>query len=206
MKSYDQICTKIFSDHIDIEYGILEGSNTILFIKVGQGGNIYGYENKYLHIAHRMRAQFGYTVIVSSNPFNGQNPLDQAMDVMGVYAESKGFLTYEVHYMGHSNGALIGFTWGHLYPQIKKMLLINGPLMVNWHRSKAGLAQIKDKTVTFVYGEKDPSHFFVGHLKPFAEESEQIHLVTVDNADHHFKGMLEAFIALPEIYLGAEMK
>lgn len=204
MESFDTVLTKIFTDHIDIEYGIIEGNNTIVLIKVGQNGTIYGYENKYLHIATQLHAQFGYTVMVSSNPFNGKNPLDQAFDVIEEYCETKGFASYEVRYMGHSNGAVIGFTWGHTYPQITKMLLINGPLMVNWHKSKAGLTKIKDKVVTFVYGEKDPSHFFVRHLHPFTENNEHVNVVVAKEADHNFTGMLETFLALPIRYLGEE--
>lgn len=201
MKPYDRILTKIFSDHIDIQYGIIEGNETILLIKVGQNGGVYGFEDKYLKIANQMHEQYGYTVITSSNPFNGKNPLDQAMEVIEDYCIQKGFDSYDVQYMGHSNGALIGFSWGYLYPQIKKMLLINGPLMINWHKSKAGLTKIKDKTVTFIYGEKDPSHFFVGHLKPFTEANDDIHVVVVKDAGHNFENMLDTFLALPEQYL-----
>ena len=37
-----------------IDYGIIEGNNNILFIKVGQNGSIYGYDNKYLKIANNI--------------------------------------------------------------------------------------------------------------------------------------------------------
>lgn len=205
MEFFDVVLTKILTDHIDIDYGILEGNNTIVFIKVGQNGNIYGFENKYLQIATQLRESFGYTVIVSSNPFDGNNPLDQAFEVIQDYCSQKGFETYEVRYMGHSNGALIGFTWGHHYPQITHMLLINAPLMVNWHKSKAGLSKIHDKVVTFVYGEKDPSHFFVRHLHPFAENNEHVNVVVVTDADHNFTGMMESFLNLPHLYLGGTL-
>ena len=201
MKDFHQIITKKFSEDIVIDYGIVEGNQTILFIKAGQNGNIYGFDNKYLRIALAMHEQFGFTVITSSNPFNGQNPLDQAFEVIEAYCETKGFSSYEVRYMGHSNGALIGFTWGHLYPQIRKMLLINGPLMVNWHRSKAGLSKINDKAVTFVYAEKDPSAFFVGHLHKLAKENPLLDVVTIDDADHNFAEHMDVFLQLPAQYL-----
>lgn len=202
MDNYQQVITKELAEGITIEYGWMEGNNTILFIKVGQNGNIYGFENKYLRIAADMNRLFGYTVVVSSNPFNGQNPLDQAFDIIEDYCKAKGFSSYDVYYMGHSNGALIGFTWGYLYPQIKKMLLINGPLMLNWHRSKAGLTQSVGQDITFVYGEKDPSFFFVKHIDKLAKENPSLQVTSIKDADHHFQGMMDVFLALPILYLG----
>ena len=53
------------------------------------------------------------------------------------------FKDYEVYYMGNSNGGIIGAQFGIKYPQIKRMLLINPPLMINWHRTKEGLNSAK---------------------------------------------------------------
>lgn len=52
----------------EIEYGIIHGNNTIVFIKVGLKGSIYGYKNKYLRIAKKLNKEHGCTVIVASNP------------------------------------------------------------------------------------------------------------------------------------------
>ena len=44
MNKYDiEISNKISC--FSINYGIIEGNNTILFIKVGQNGSIYGYNS-----------------------------------------------------------------------------------------------------------------------------------------------------------------
>ena len=43
---YDKVFTKEFKDIATIEYGAIKGNNTIVFIKVGQDGSIYGYEDK----------------------------------------------------------------------------------------------------------------------------------------------------------------
>lgn len=48
MDNYDIIINEKISEKDTIDYGIIEGNNTILLIKVGQNGNIYGFENKYL--------------------------------------------------------------------------------------------------------------------------------------------------------------
>lgn len=37
-----------------------------------------------------------------------------------------------IYYMGMSNGAVLVARYGHMHPEIKRMLLINGPLMINW--------------------------------------------------------------------------
>ena len=69
MMKYDTIQKKLYKDVAYIEYGIVNGNNTIVFIKVGQDGSIFGYQNKYLDIAFELNRKHGYTVIVSSNPF-----------------------------------------------------------------------------------------------------------------------------------------
>ena len=34
----------------DSKYGIVFGANVLVYIKTGNGGNIFGYDNKYLKI------------------------------------------------------------------------------------------------------------------------------------------------------------
>ena len=74
---YDKIIHSQFEDIAIIDYGIIKGNGTIVFIKAGQDGSMYGYQNKYLKIADNINKKFGYTVICSSNPFDGTNPLDK---------------------------------------------------------------------------------------------------------------------------------
>lgn len=61
-----------------VEYGIIEGSDTVFFIKVGQDGNIYGYMDKYMHLAELVHNRLGFTCITSSNPYDGDDPLGHA--------------------------------------------------------------------------------------------------------------------------------
>ena len=51
-----------------IEYGIISGDKKIIYIKAGNGGSIYGYENKYLKMAKQINNCSGYNVVVASNP------------------------------------------------------------------------------------------------------------------------------------------
>ena len=59
----------------NIDYGFIKGNNSIVFIKSGLGGDCFGYENKYLKIALRLKERYGCSVIVASNPNNEQNIL-----------------------------------------------------------------------------------------------------------------------------------
>lgn len=76
-------------DEIVIDYGFIKGSNKIVFIKAGQDCSMYGYKDKYLRIAKRINEKYDYTIICSSNPFNGINPLDNAMEVIGDYCKKR---------------------------------------------------------------------------------------------------------------------
>lgn len=103
---FDVEINKKFSDNIIINYGIVNGNNTIVFIKAGQDGSLYGYQDKYIKMAKRLNQKYGCSVICSSNPFDGRNPLDNAMEVIKDYVAQ--FDDYTIYYLGFSNGALIG--------------------------------------------------------------------------------------------------
>lgn len=191
MMKYDTIQKKLYKDVAYIEYGIVNGNNTIVFIKVGQDGSIFGYQNKYLDIAFELNRKHGYTVIVSSNPFDGSNPLDFDLENISEYCKKNSIKNYRIFFMGHSNGAKIGNIWGYKYKKIKKMLLINSPIFINWLNQKEGLKQIIDKDVLIVYGDKDQSYRYVELYNPLLNN--QIKLKVVNNADHDFTGLLSEF-------------
>lgn len=181
-----------------IEYGIIYGNSTFVILKAGQDGSIYGYENKYYVMAEDLNREFGVTVISSSNPFNGQNPLDDAFSLIEEICREKGFDDYKVYYFGTSNGARIGITWGAKYPQIKKFILINSPLMVNWHQLRKGLEAFRntDQELWLIYGTEDPSYKYIELLYPFS--SDKIHLECKGGADHYFSQHLSDFINYPK--------
>lgn len=195
---YDKVFTKEFKDIAAIEYGAIKGNNTVVFIKVGQDGSIYGYEDKYLKIATNLNNKYGYTVIVASNPFDGTNPLDHDMNVVKNYCKQENIKRYKVYYMGHSNGARIGLYWGYTQPKIKKMLLINSPLMMNLHNIKDGLKQCDDKKIYLVYGKNDPSYVYTTLLDRILNDN--VTLDIINRADHHFTNMIEEYIQIPEKY------
>ena len=195
---YDEISKKEFRDIAIIEYGIIKGNSTIVFIKAGQDGSIYGYENKYLTIAKKLNEKYGYTVISSSNPFDGNNPLDHDMNVVKEYCVNNNIEDYKVYYMGQSNGARIGISWGYQHPEIKKLLLINSPIFINWHILKNGIIESNNQEMILVYGDRDNSYRYVELIEPLLTENKK--LVIVNGADHNFVNMLDEFIDLPIKY------
>lgn len=194
---FDKEIQSKFKDIAIIDYGIVEGNNTIVFIKAGQNGSLYGYQNKYIKMAKRLNSKYGCSVICSSNPFDGNNPLDDAIKVIENYA--KKFDDYKIYYLGYSNGALIGAWFAAKYPKIKRMALINGPLMYNFHKTKEGVLSFQGEKLSFVYGEYDPSTGYIELLKSI--ENDKIKVYIEKGQDHHFSKSEDEFQSIPEKYL-----
>lgn len=193
---FDKEIHSNFNDEI-IDYGIVEGNNIIVFIKAGQDGSLYGYQNKYIKMARRLNKKYGCSVICSSNPFDGNNPLDNAMEITEDYA--KIFGNYKIYYLGYSNGALIGAWFGVKYPKIKRMALVNGPLMYNFHKTKEGALSFNGDMISFIYGEYDQSIGYIDLLKNM--ENDKIKVFVEKGQDHHFSKSEESFQEIPEKYL-----
>ncbi|MCR5457352.1 MAG: alpha/beta hydrolase, partial [Clostridiales bacterium] len=170
-ETFDKIINSPFYNKAVIDYGIVYGNNTIVFIKAGQNGSIYGYENKYLIMADTINRKHGYTVICSSNPFDGTNPLDNAMDIIDDYVKQKGFDDYVIYYMGTSNGATIGAQYGYMYPKIQRMLLVNAPLMINLHKTKEGIKKFVGEQMIMIYGDMDPSSSYIKTLDSIQKDN-----------------------------------
>ncbi len=198
-KDFDIIIHSPFKDIAVIDYGIVKGNNKIVFIKAGQDGSMYGYENKYLKIATSINDKYGYTVICSSNPFDGTNPLDNAMDVIENYCKDNNYKDYEIYYMGTSNGGIIGAQFGFNYPKIKRMILINAPLMINLHKTKEGIKSFKGDKIVLIYGSLDQSYMYVELIKPLLNDV--VKLEIIEGQDHFFSKDTYDFKKLPEDYL-----
>lgn len=203
---FDNIQTRRYKEKI-IEYGIKNGKplcTDILFIKVGQDGSCYGYRNKYVRMAERISCKYGITVIVSSNPFDGENPLDDAMEVIREYCCEKDldFEKARVFYMGVSNGAVVGAWYAHLYDNIEKMLLVNMPVKISyWHITQEGIQNfiVKDKNIDIVYGEYDTCGMYIELFDDMKSDRISTHIVMGE--DHNFTFSMEKFLLLPERYL-----
>ena len=196
---YDKVIHSQFEDIAVIDYGIIKGNETIVFIKAGQYGTIYGYKNKYLKMAKAINEKYGYTVICLSNPFNGKNPLDNAMKVIDDYCKENKLKDYTIYYMGHSNGALIGAWYGINYPRIKRMLLVNGPIQHNWHKTKNNIKKFSGEKMVFVYGSLDPSYQYTELIQLLSND--KVKLEIIEGEDHNFSKGIFDFKTLPENFL-----
>lgn len=199
MDKFDIEIKSKFKDII-IEYGIIEGNNIIVFIKAGQNGSLYGYQNKYIKMAKNLNKKYNCTVICSSNPFDGDNPLDNAMEIIEKY--SKKFNDYKIYYLGFSNGGLIGAWYGIKYSKIKRMALVNTPLIYNFPKIKEKALSFKGEFINFIYGENDYSTQYIELLKDI--ENDKIKVYIEKNQDHFFSNSEEEFQKIPEKYLFEE--
>ncbi|MBR5129856.1 MAG: alpha/beta hydrolase [Alphaproteobacteria bacterium] len=191
---FDEVIHRQFENSI-IEYGIIKGNNIVFFVKAGANGSMRGYQDKYLKMGLNLHEKYGFTVVCSSNPFAQAESICQAIEVIEEYVQG----LYQIYYFGHSNGAVMGARYAWKYPQIKRLCLVNGPLMINWHQTKEGVGSFQGECMVFIYGEDDFSVKFVGLFNLIDKKSVSAHIIP--GADHHFVGMLDEFIELPEKYL-----
>ena len=88
----------------------------------------------------------------------------------------------------------MGLTYFSKRFDFSNMLLVNMPLMINFHKSIEALSEISQKRVIFVYGEHDPSVSYIPYLRLHHGE-----ILTVSGADHTFTDMTDDFIALSDL-------
>ena len=189
-----------FLDFDEIEYGIVKGNSTILFVQAGQDESIYGYKNKYLNMAKNINKKYGISVICSSNPYIGLNPLNHDLKVVDEYARNEKFNDYKIYYMGTSNGAFIGCYFGVKYQQIKRMLLINMPLDITTiNKIKNKIPKFFGEKLTFVYGTLDESYLMIDKIKSF--QNDKIHFEFYSGQEHYFSKNNFLLDELPEKYL-----
>ena len=180
-----------------IEYGIIEGNATVFYVKVGNGGSIYGYENKYWEIAKQIHMEYGCSVLVASNPINLS--IKDGIELDLKFIKERFPNANQILAFGHSNGGQMLVSYAYAYPIINKVLAVNVPLMINLHKTKEGISNFKQDKIYMVYGSRDPSYRYVEILN--SSVTEKFEYVVVENADHHFKNMLKEFMELPKRFL-----
>lgn len=190
--AYDKVVRKKIEVET-INYGIISGNEKIVFIKVGADGNIKGYKNKYLKMAHRVHEKTGATVICASNPYieNGHVAADKEM-ILKVVNEMN-FSEYTVSFLGTSDGAYHNLSLAQEISGVIKILCVN-PSSVNLDDLEKKLLKLSSVNKILVYGSKDDEYSSLLHLKEL--NCENLELITIDGADHEFKGMLEEYITL----------
>jgi hypothetical protein len=176
-----------------IEYGILFGNEKIVFIKVGAGGNIRGYQDKYLRMAHRIHDKIGATVICASNPedieYNEQVLADKSkiVDVAKEFSLSY----YKVYMFGTSDGAYYNFLLAKEVTETVKILCVNMST-IDFNDAKEKLCDLSGINKILVYGDRDDEYDYVPRLESL--ELGNLEIITVRGADHEFRGMVNEFI------------
>jgi len=145
LKKYDIVIGK--------QFGIINGEKNIIFIKTGRGGTIEGFKNKYLNICDFLFKKYGYTFVVSANPKDSVCDLEEEIKFISKYIGDY----KEIYFVGISNGASIGAAQCRKIEKIKNAVLINAPLMINFHKIKEGTQKFRGNNMYFLYGEGDPS-------------------------------------------------
>lgn len=173
---------KEFDEIIGGKFGILKGGKNLVFIKTGRGGTIFGYGNKYLKICNLLYEKYGCTFVVSANPIDSLCDLEDEIRQIGEYVGEYD----EIYFVGVSNGANVGAQQCWKIDKIKNALLINGPIMINWHKTKSGAEKFKGEQIRFVYGDQDPSFQYVEILEYI--ENDVCTYVTIKKEGHVLSG------------------
>lgn len=162
-----------------MKMGYIPGSERVLFIKCGQGGSIYGYENKYLDIASQVSEKYGCSVFVSEIKDEGVDAFEREMKAVKLLAGED----CKVFCLGVSKGGLLALWHGQYEPSVQKIVTVNAPLMINFqNRTRPAIRSIKKGCLTMIYGTRDPSFKFV----PFVEQLTNVQII--DGADHNLVG------------------
>jgi len=160
-----------------IEYGILQGSKNIVFVKSGRGGTHHGEEEKYLRFAAYLRESFGASVVCASNPDGCKSTVEADMSVLNEYM--RGFDMPRLWLWGISDGAFKCIDVAE-HMMFEKAVLVNMPLMINFYKNKERLKKLDAARLAFAYGEFDPSFKYV----PFLRSLESSALLTLEKTGH----------------------
>lgn len=193
---FDQTRTVVQPDGLRVEYGIINGNNQVVIIKAGAGGSYMGHEDKYLKMAAMLHETSGCSVICLSNYEMDSFERGDLAVIRDFLAGKDGEI--ELSFIGNSNGATQGLLTASMFFEFRRMVLINMPLMLNFHKIKEALTRVKSE-IRFVYGAKDPSYGYIPYLQNACEQETCVacaDVETVHGANHNFEGMLEIFLDL----------
>ena len=79
------------------------------------------------------------------------------------------------------------------------MVLINMPLMQNFHKTVNWIKLIPTTEMVTVYGQKDPSYSYIPFLE--CKNLSNVEIVKIQGADHNFRGMMSEFLELSDMLL-----
>ena len=181
--------------HNGIEYGIVRGGTEVVLVKTGLGTDRILPDSKYAVMARRLHEGGRRSVIVATNPHDGASHAENDRAMLERYVSEQGIEDPTVFFFGNSNGCIKGLELAACGVAFWRMVLVNMPLMINFHRTKEYIARIPQTSILAVFGERDPSISYV----PFLEgRFENLRVLTVSGADHNFKGMADEFVGLSD--------
>ena len=189
-----------------IEQLIVPGTNRdyALLIKVGQGGSVFGYQNKYLNLAHEIHDKYGFTVVCCPNPDGVTNQIADDIKFVNTLFEIQDspesqLQSPQILFMGMSKGASLGCIEGCKIPQITRFLLLNPPMMINLPKICHIAKTFSGEMMTFVFGSEDPSIKESELLK--LHERDNMKVIIVPGQDHNFSKDDFNLMTLVENYL-----
>lgn len=175
-----------------MEYAYVRGDQRIVFIKVGLGGDCYGAEDKYLRMACMLHKQCGCSVIVASNPIEGKSHVEADRQAIAQLVAAQGINAPKLYLFGNSGGCVKGLALASECAFVR-MVLVNMPLMIDFHKTKRYIAAIPQTEIVAVYGERDPSAPYIPFLQ---DRFANLQVRVVQGADHNFCGMTQEFTEL----------
>ncbi len=187
----------IIEPEAGVEYGVLKGwtyASCIVFIKLPQSANIYGYRSKFHGFAKALNRRTGYHVVCAENHGDDISKKYDIEILNEVVSNVVKNTPAEYRFIGIDEGATYGLS--HMCRQIgfTKMLLINMPISYELDQTVALLNGVDRRTLRFVYGEEDRSYRYTPLLKRLYAD-----VITVKGADHNFTGMSSSFVDLQKM-------
>ena len=173
-----------------IEYETVLGNEQIVFIKVGAGGSLCGYDNKYRRMADRIRERLGATVIRATNPCETHLDTDEE-EIRRIIAEN-GFKSFELYFIGVSDGAYRNLALANRFEESVKLVGINTSY-IDACDLEERLNALKGVSKVLIYGTEDCDY---AEIAPMLKMRDDVEVKLIEGADHFFSGMVEEFIAL----------
>ena len=167
--------------------GYVSGSEKVLFIKCGQGGSIYGYDNKYLKIACSVNEKYGYSVFVSEILDDKKEVFERELNIVKTLVKKD----CKIYFFGVSKGGLLILWHCSDGINVEHITAINAPLMINFHnRTRPAIQRIGGEKITMFYGTEDPSYSYVPFL------ASQVNIEIIEGADHN---LVDGEVSLEDI-------
>ena len=177
-------------------------SDTAVIIIVGKWWTTEWYENKYVTIANNLVKDHWVNVFVIENPWiSWDDPelfFDSAMKFVIDKMKEFWYDNPKFYMMWYSAGWHFTWRFSYKYPEIKKLLLVNAVLSVDFEKLKKWLLTFQ-WDITIVQWDKDVDFFF----HPLLNQITNANIITLPWVNHIFSNewWLEMFIWLAEKYL-----